>query len=152
MLGLSVVLFPNTRQYGTVVMNGYKGFKALVHKAGEFPEVGAKGFAIGSGRVVFVGIGAQNIEASKEVNDMPFSRRKCIKFNDIWDNIVSPDNGEKIKMETFSRYDQKACYLECNARHLMENCKCLPYYFPHFDLVWNKSTTCNLTGKMDPIC
>ena len=65
MLGLSVVLYPDTRQYGSVVMNGYKGFKALIHNAQDFPEVGGKGFAIGSGKEVFVGIGAQYITATE---------------------------------------------------------------------------------------
>ena len=152
MLGLSLVLFPNTRQYGTVVMNGYKGFKALVHKAEEFPEVGGKGFAIGSGRVVYVGIGAQAIEASEAVEVMPFQRRKCIKYNESIDNIFSTDNGKPVILKAFSHYDQKACYLECKAQYLNESCGCLPYYFPNFDLVWNKSTTCNLTGKMNPMC
>ena len=67
MLGLSVVLWPDTRQYGSVVMNGYKGFKALIHQAHEYPEVGGKGFAIGSGKEIFVGIGAQYTTASEVI-------------------------------------------------------------------------------------
>ena len=67
MLGLSVVLYPDTRQYGSVVLNGYKGFKALIHHAQEFPEVGGKGFAIGSGKEFFIGIGAQYTKASEVV-------------------------------------------------------------------------------------
>ena len=147
MLGLSVVLFPNTRQYGSVVMNGYKGFKALIHNAEEFPEVGGKGFAIGSGKVVFVGIGAQYTKATNAVENMSFERRQCVKHNESIENVYS-SNGTKVKMEIFSHYDQKACILECNARYIWNQCQCLPYYFPDFNLVWNNSTTCNLTGNI----
>ena len=91
MLGLSLVLYPNTRQYGSVVMNGFKGFKALIHSAKDFPEVGGKGFAIGSGKEVFVGIGAQYTTASEEVENMSFERRKCLKQGEEWSTIEELD-------------------------------------------------------------
>ena len=87
MLGLSLILYPNTRQYGSVVMNGYKGFKALIHNAEAFPEVGGKGFAIGSSKEVFVGIGAQLITATEEVEAMAFGRRNCIMKDEVIDGI-----------------------------------------------------------------
>ena len=139
MLGLSLILYPNTRQYGSVVMNGYKGFKALIHNAQAFPEVGGKGFAIGSGKEVFVGIGAQLITATEEVEAMAFGRRNCIMKDEVIDGI---------ELDVFANYDKKACLMECNARRLKEECGCLPYYYPNFEPVWNMSTTCNLTGKI----
>ena len=138
MLGLSLILYPNTRQYGSVVMNGYKGFKALIHNAQEFPEVGGKGFAIGSGKEVFVGIGAQYTTATKEVEAMSFERRRCIKEDEDIDGV---------KLEVFSNYDEKACSMECHAKKMRAQCGCLPYYYPNFEYVWNMTTTCNLTGK-----
>ena len=138
MLGLSVVLYPDTRQYGTVVMNGYKGFKALIHSAQEFPEVGGKGFAIGSGKEVFVGIGAEYTTATEGVEAMAFNRRQCLKQDEEHDGII---------LEVFSQYDQKSCLLECNARHMREQCGCLPYYYPDNEHVWKMKTTCNFTGK-----
>ena len=138
MLGLSLVLYPNTRQYGSVVMNGFKGFKALIHSAKDFPEVGGKGFAIGSGKEVFVGIGAQYTTASEEVENMSFERRKCLKQGEGVDGLI---------IESFSYYDQKACLMECSSRHIRDQCGCLPYYFPEFEQAWNISTTCNLTGE-----
>ena len=138
MLGLSVVLFPNTRQYGSVVLNGFKGFKALIHNAEEFPEVGGKGFALGSGKVAYVGIGAQYTEASKAVESMSFERRDCLKKD---------ENIEGVKLEVFSKYDQKSCLMECNARYMMSQCDCLPYYFPNFEHAWKRPTSCNLAGE-----
>ena len=138
MLGLSLVLYPNTRQYGSVVMNGFKGFKALIHSAKDFPEVGGKGFAIGSGKEVFVGIGAQYTTASEEVENMSFERRKCLKQGEGVDGLI---------IESFSYYDQKACLMECSSRHIRDQCGCLPYYFPEFEQAWNISTTCNLPGE-----
>ena len=137
MLGLSLILYPNTRQYGSVVMNGYKGFKALIHNAQEFPEVGGKGFAIGSGKEVFVGIGAQYITATEEVEYMSYERRNCIKKDEAVPGV---------EMVVFANYDEKACLMECNAKRLDKECGCLPYYYPNFEHVWN-TTTCNLTGK-----
>ena len=139
MLGLSLILYPNTRQYGSVVMNGYKGFKALIHNAPEFPEVGGKGFAIGSGKEIFVGIGAQLITATEEVEAMSFARRGCIKKEEDVDGI---------ELVVFSNYDKKACLMECNAKRLNKQCGCLPYYYPNFGHVWNKPTSCDLLGKM----
>ena len=138
MLGLSLVLYPDTRQYGTVVMNGYKGFKALIHNAEEFPEVGGKGFAIGSGKEVFVGIGAEYTSATEEVEAMSYTRRQCLKQGEMIDGLV---------LEVFAKYNQKACLLECNARQIERQCGCLPYYYPDFENVWKTKTSCNLTGK-----
>ena len=104
MLGLSLVLYPNTRQYGSVVMNGFKGFKGLIHSAKDFPEVGGKGFAIGSGKEVFVGIGAQYTTASEEVENMSFERRKCLKQGEEWSTIEELDG---LIIESYSYYDQK---------------------------------------------
>ena len=67
MLGLSLILYPNTRQYGSVVMNGYKGFKALIHNAEAFPEVGGKGFAIGSGKEVLWELGLNLLQPLKKL-------------------------------------------------------------------------------------
>lgn len=138
MLGLSVVVYPDTRQYSSVVMNGYKGFKALIHNAHEFPEVGSKGFAIGSGKEVLVGIGAQYTTASTAVEDMSFDRRKCVKHN---------ENPVGVKLEVFTHYDQKACLMECQAKQMYDKCGCLPYYYPDFTYAWKKDTSCDLIGK-----
>ena len=139
MLGLSVVLYPDTRQYSSVVMNGYKGFKALVHGAGEFPEVGGKGFAIGSGKEVFVGIGAQYTNCTEGVELMPYERRKCLKQDERLDETI---------LEVFTNYNEKACLLECYARQKRDKCGCLPYYYPNFEEAWKINTACNLSGKL----
>ena len=141
MLGLSIVLYPDTRQYGSVVMNGYKGFKALIHNAQDFPEVGGKGFALGSGKEIFVGIGAEYTTATEDVEGMSYKRRQCLTQDGFKNKEL-----KGIVMEAFALYNQKACLMECNARQMRDRCGCLPYYFPAFDQAWNMSTTCNLTG------
>ena len=142
MLGLSIILYPNTRQYGSVVMNGFKGFKALIHNAQEFPEVGGKGFAIGSGKEVLVGINAQYTTATEEVEAMSFERRKCYK------GFKKEARLDEMIMDVFANYDQKSCLMECNARHIRDKCGCLPYHFPDFEQAWQLNTACNLTGKI----
>lgn len=35
---------------------------------------------------------------------------------------------------------------ECRARTLDRECGCLPYYYPDFEKVWQRDTTCNVTA------
>ena len=142
MHGLTVVLDSNARQSGAVVMNNYLGLKGLVHNPREFPEVGGKGFAIRSGEEIFVAIGAHFTEASSSVKNMPLKRRKCLHHGE--DVGLHPE----VKLDLFLNYSQKACVLECQARHMQEQCGCLPYYFPDFNHVWKKNTICNLSGLL----
>ena len=53
-LGLSVLLYPDTDNYGNATMNNYEGFKVLVHSPYEFAEVAAKGFVIDTQMETFI--------------------------------------------------------------------------------------------------
>ncbi len=70
---------------------------------------------------------------------MSLDRRECL----LHDEDLT-DTG--VKMEAFSNYSRPSCLLECRARHLFDECGCLPYYFPDFAPVWKKNTTCTLQG------
>lgn len=140
LLGLTVVLYANRKQYSEVVMNNFFGFKVLVHSPYDFPEVGAKGFAVGEKVEAFVAVGATETTSTPDVLGMPLAKRECLKHDENMDEY------EDIVLQVFSNYSQKACYLECEARALMSKCGCLPYYFPDFSRVYKRDTNCNVTG------
>ena len=140
LLGLTVVLYANREQYSEVTMNNFFGFKVLVHSPYDFPEVGAKGFAVGEKKEAFVAVGATETTSTSDVLSMPLAKRECLKHNENMDNY------EDIVLQVFANYSQKACYLECEARALYSKCGCLPYYFPDFSRVFKNDTNCNVTG------
>ena len=76
------------------------------------------------------------------VHDMILERRKCVRHDESLEGIG-------INLEAFQNYSRSACLMECQARKLYDLCGCLPYYFPDFSQVWNKSTTC---GKLGLFC
>ena len=67
--------------------------------------------------------------------------RKCIYYGE--DPASMP---ESYRPKAFEQYTMINCLLECNAERIMEECGCLPYYYPNFKEVWNRETSCNVTG------
>ena len=139
-LGLTVVLYPDDKNYRGIIKNNYRGFRALVHGPLEFAEVAGKGFSIGKGEEAFVGIKPQYLESSEAVKNMPLKQKQCLFPEE--DLSQYPD----VKIKVFAKYTHKACLLECQAERIMKQCNCLPYYFPRFDLVWNRNTACDFEG------
>ena len=75
------------------------------------------------------------------VKAMRASRRGCVTEDDdlsAWD--------PPVQYSAFTNYVRSACLMECKAVTMMSKCDCLPYFFPDFSMVWNKSTACNATG------
>lgn len=70
---------------------------------------------------------------------MILEKRKCVKHDENLDEIG-------IQLETFQNYSRPSCQMECQARKLFDLCGCLPYYFPDFSTVWNKTITCGYNG------
>ena len=76
------------------------------------------------------------------VIDLPLEDRKCIRYDE---NIKNFPN---VSLTLFANYSRKACFLECQATALYEECGCLPYNFPDFTLVWThiNQTSCDYEG------
>ena len=57
-------------------------------------------------------------------------------------------NFPNVSLTLFANYSRKACFLECQATALYEECGCLPYNFPDFTLVWThiNQTSCDYEG------
>ena len=77
--------------------------------------------------------------SSSRIRDFDVQARNCL-FEDERDEPNS-------QVTMFKHYSEENCLLECRAKHLMDKCGCLPYYYPNFENVWKTKTTCNLTGK-----
>lgn len=139
-LGLTLLLYPDAKNYHDTAENNYIGFKILVHSPYDFPEVSGKGFVVGQGAEAFIAVGAQYTTSSKDVQEMPLEKRRCLSHSE--DLSMHPG----VILQAFQNYSRKACLLECQARDIMAVCGCLPYYFPDFKSVWTNGTACNLDG------
>ena len=76
---------------------------------------------------------------------MPFEIRQCLyRHNDPvsrhWRNT------EQYTPEVFRDYAMTNCVLECRAQHIMDECGCLPYFYPRFKSMSDKELSCNVTG------
>lgn len=72
---------------------------------------------------------------------MSLETRKCIYFDE--DPASIP---ESFRPKLFKQYTMLDCLFECRAKRIMKECGCLPYYYPDFKTVWNRETSCNVTG------
>ena len=72
---------------------------------------------------------------------MEFDRRKCIYYGEPASKIP-----KDYRPKAFKEYTMINCLLECDATRIMEECGCLPYSYPSFKKVWNRETSCNITG------
>ena len=80
--------------------------------------------------------------STKSVTSMAIKRRNCVKHDEKKEDMDEAN----VKMEVFKKYSRPSCIIECRARQIFDRCKCLPYYFPNFAVVWNQSTTCGAKG------
>lgn len=68
-------------------------------------------------RLSFVGVKATTSFYAKEVIDkVPPEKRQCLA------------KGEK-NLKYFNHYSRSACFIECDARVMLERCQCRPYFF-----------------------
>lgn len=72
---------------------------------------------------------------------MTQSRRGCVTPDDDLSALDPP-----VQYSAFNNYIKSACLMECKAMTMMSQCGCLPYVYPDFSMVWNRSTACNATG------
>ena len=138
--GLTVILNPNEAEYTNAVKNNYIGFKTLVHTPYNFPEVDAVGMAMGKNVQATVGIRGHHSWITDAANALGLYQKKCLSRSD---NIKKYP---EVKLELFAKYTRKGCILECHANIFYNICGCLPYHYPDFSLVWNKTTNCNHTA------
>ena len=68
---------------------------------------------------------------------MSLDRRNCISHNESMANLPTQYHPQYYKF-----YRREGCIIECRAKYSMNQCGCLPYYYPQFE----KDAYCNSTG------
>lgn len=89
----------------------------MVHHPDDFPLVRDRGFVIGPGQEIFVGVDGTDVYSTSEAKTVSAIKRKCY-FAD-----------EK-KLDYYSNYTRSNCILECTLKFIKGICGCLPYYYP----------------------
>ena len=138
--GLTVVLNPKEDEYTDALENNYIGFKTLVHTPYNFPEVDAVGMAMDKNVLATVGIRGHHSFITDPANELGLYQKKCLSRSDNMKKY------KEVKLEVFAKYTRKGCILECHANIFYNKCGCLPYHYPDFSAVWNKTTNCNHTA------
>ena len=65
------------------------------------------------------------------VKRMKLHRKKCLSHDEDFDNTLDVV-AKEYKPKFFSHYTMQGCIMECRAEFAMEQCGCVPYYFPEF--------------------
>ena len=138
--GLTLILNPNEDEYSEALKNNFVGFKTLVHTPYNFAEVDAVGMAMGKNVQASVGIRGHHAWITDAANELGLYKKKCLSRSDDMNKYP------EVKLEVFAFYTRKGCILECHANIFYEKCGCLPYHYPDFSAVWNKTTYCNHTA------
>ena len=138
--GLTVILNPKEAEYTNALKNNFIGFKTLVHTPYNFPVVDAVGMAMDKNIQATVGIRGHHSFITEAANELGLYQKKCLSRSD---NVKQYKD---IKLDVFAYYTKKGCLLECHANIFNDKCGCLPYYYPDFSSVWNKTTNCNHTA------
>ncbi len=58
---------------------------------------------------------------------------------------------EGSEVSLFKKYSEENCLLECRAKKLLEQCGCLPYYYPRLDIILAASTTPEERDKISKV-
>ncbi|EDW00314.1 pickpocket protein 28 [Drosophila grimshawi] len=118
-MGLTVVLNTSTAEYYCTKSMG-NGFKVLVHNPAELPKVSNYGFVVGAGREARISVEPVYEDATPSIRSIKKSVRRCL-FSDEND------------LSFYRTYSRKNCELECEAKLLLRDCKCVLYYLPRID-------------------
>ena len=138
--GLTVILNPKEAEYTNALKNNFVGFKTLVHTPYNFPEVDAVGMAMDKNVQATVGIRGHHSFITDAANALGLYQKKCLSRSDNMKQY------KDINLDVHAYYTKKGCLLECHANIFFKTCGCLPYYYPDFSAVWNKTTHCNHTA------
>ncbi|XP_033210034.1 pickpocket protein 28-like [Belonocnema kinseyi] len=114
--GLAVT-FDVESQYYRGSIRPYIGASILVHHPVEFPEVDLRSAIIQPSQEVSILLSGTMIESEPGVRNLPVDLRNCW-FED-----------EK-KLKISSSYGYHSCVSQCRIRFIVENCKCVPFYYP----------------------
>ncbi|KAL0818256.1 hypothetical protein ABMA28_008749 [Loxostege sticticalis] len=129
--GLTLVLNANIAEYYCASTKS-AGFKILLHNPTESPKIQNLGEIYGPGIEARVTIQPRILDAQEDLQTIDVSKRLCLF------------SSEK-ELVFFRTYTLKNCEMECEARAMLDLCKCVFYYMP-------KNKTTRICGKADAKC
>lgn len=131
-LGLSLTLDVDLSDYYCSSATSV-GLKMALHSPAEIPHVREIGTLLPAGSETKIRIRTDKTEADPKLKSIDTHYRQCLF------------EGE-AKLEYFSYYNRRNCEMECQARQLLDNCKCLNYYMPMID------ANARICGIKDTLC
>ncbi|CAF4916555.1 unnamed protein product [Pieris macdunnoughi] len=129
--GLTLILDANIAEYYCASTKSV-GFKILLHNPTETPKIAKLGEIYGPGIEARVAVKPRILDAQPALKDIDVSKRFCLFSSER--NLVF-----------YRTYTFKNCQMECEARRMLEICKCVLYYMP-------KNKTTRICGKADAKC
>ena len=91
--------------------------QVLIHHPEEFSQVRDRGFVLGPGTEVFVGVDGSTVYSTAGARAVSSIKRKCY-FHD-----------EKL-LGYYTNYTRSNCLMECAFKYTKEICGCVPYFYP----------------------
>ena len=88
-----------------------------MHHPEDFPLVRDRGFVIGPGQEVFVGVDGADVYSTLDAKTVSPIKRKCY-FR------------EERTLDYYTNYTRSNCLQECSFKFIKSVCGCVPYYFP----------------------
>ncbi|XP_045516892.1 pickpocket protein 28-like [Pieris brassicae] len=129
--GLTLILDANIAEYYCASTKSV-GFKILLHNPTETPKIAKLGEIYGPGIEARVAVKPRILDAQPALKYIDVSKRFCL--------FSSERN-----LGFYRTYTFKNCQMECEARRMLEICKCVLYYMP-------KNKTTRICGKADAKC
>ncbi|XP_050353697.1 pickpocket protein 28-like [Nymphalis io] len=129
--GLTLVLDANVAEYYCASTKS-TGFKILLHNPTETPNIAKLGEVYGPG-----------IEARVAIQPRILDAQPTLKFIDVNKRLCLFSSEQKLVF--YRTYTLRNCEMECEARIMLDVCKCVLYYMP-------KNKTTRVCGKADAKC
>ena len=109
-------------------INRENSLKIAIHDPASLAMLSTSSVEVKQGHVTHFLITPRKIEASDDLREIEFEKRKC-RFHD-----------EVTDSKLFSVYTQNNCRYECKMRQAVAKCQCIPWDYPQFK------------GEQHPIC
>ncbi|XP_061382293.1 pickpocket protein 28-like isoform X1 [Danaus plexippus] len=129
--GLTLLLDANVAEY-YCSSTKTTGFKVLLHNPIETPNIAKLGEVYGPGIEVRVAIEPKILDANPSLKHIDINKRLCLF------------SSEK-ELFFYRTYSLRNCEMECEARAMLDVCKCVLYYMP-------KNKTTRVCGTEDAKC
>ncbi|XP_072934740.1 pickpocket protein 28-like [Epargyreus clarus] len=129
--GLTLVLDANIAEYYCASTKS-TGFKILLHNPTETPKIAKLGEIYGPGIEARAAIQPRILDAQPALRYIDIDKRLCLFSSEI-------------DLVFYRTYTLKNCEMECEARIMLDLCKCVLYYMP-------KNKTTRVCGKADAKC